>query len=108
MQSKSSKVSKEIAVEALKVAKATQKKGQSKEQTKLIALGIQKGIAQYKKEQKAKSRELDKLKKKKRKEKESIAEQPVTDELHKYSTYLPWGLLFVSWSGFIAYFLLVS
>ncbi len=34
--------------EAMKVAKATQKPGQTKEQTKLIAQGIEKGIALYK------------------------------------------------------------
>lgn len=38
--------------EAMKVAKATQKPGQTKEQTKLIAQGIEKGIALYKKQQK--------------------------------------------------------
>lgn len=39
----------ETQTEAMKIAKATQKPGQTKEQTKLIAQGIEKGIAQYKK-----------------------------------------------------------
>ena len=46
------------------IAKGTQKPGQTKEQTKLVAQGIQKGIELYKKQQKAKARELDKQLKK--------------------------------------------
>lgn len=49
--------------QAMKVALATQKQGQTKEQTKLIAQGIEKGIALYKKQQKEKSRQADKAKK---------------------------------------------
>ena len=49
---------------AMKIAKGTQKPHQTKEQTKLIAQGIQKGIAEYKKQQKNKAHELGKLKKK--------------------------------------------
>ena len=41
--------SKETIQQAEKLAKATQRPGQTKEQTKLIAQGIQKGIEQYKK-----------------------------------------------------------
>jgi len=52
-------VSKEVIAESEKMAKATQRPGQTKEQTKLIAQGIQKGIEQYKKHNKAKARELD-------------------------------------------------
>ena len=46
--------------EAMRIAHGTQRPGQAKEQTKLIAQGIQKGIEQYKKQQNAKARELDK------------------------------------------------
>ena len=49
--------------ESMKIARATQKPNQTKEQTKLIAQGIQKGIAEYKKQQKGKARDLGKLKK---------------------------------------------
>ncbi|WP_438883914.1 DUF2956 family protein, partial [Bacillus cereus group sp. BC317] len=45
--------------EAQAIAKASQKPGQTKEQTKLIAQGIEKGIALYKKQQKEKSRQAD-------------------------------------------------
>ena len=58
------KVSDETRDDAISAAKATQRPGQSKEQTKLIAQGIQKGIDHYKKQQQSKARELDqKLKK---------------------------------------------
>jgi len=50
--------------EALRAAKSTLTPGQTKEQTKLIAKGIEKGIALYKQQQKAKARELDKARKK--------------------------------------------
>lgn len=49
--------------EALKIARATQKPGQTKEQTKLIAQGIEKGIALYKKQQKERHRQADKARK---------------------------------------------
>ena len=64
------KISKETKDEALKIARGTQKPGQTKEQTKLIAHGIEKGIADYKKQQKVKARERDKLRKKELKTKE--------------------------------------
>lgn len=57
-------VSAQTEDQSLEIAKATQKPGQTKEQTKLIAKGIEKGIAEYKKRQKAKARELDKKRKK--------------------------------------------
>jgi hypothetical protein len=57
-------VSAQTEDQSLEIAKATQKPGQTKEQTKLIAKGIEKGIAEYKKRQKAKARDLDKKRKK--------------------------------------------
>lgn len=57
-------VSEQTQQDAMDVAKATQKPGQTKEQTKLIAKGIEKGIAEYKKRQKDKARQLDKKRKK--------------------------------------------
>ena len=48
MTNKESKVSSSTQEQAIKVAKGTQKKGQTKEQTKLIAQGIEKGISEYK------------------------------------------------------------
>lgn len=40
--------SQETRDEAMKIARGTQRPGQTKEQTRLIAQGIQKGIDQYK------------------------------------------------------------
>ena len=95
--------SKETKAEALKIARGTQKPGQTKEQTKLIAHGIEKGIADYKKQQKAKARERDKLRKKELKAKEHKTEEE--SEFHEApsSTRLPWILLVVSWLSFISY-----
>lgn len=53
-----------IEEEALKVAKSIQTPGQTKEQTRLIAKGIEKGIALYKHQQSTKARERDKARKK--------------------------------------------
>lgn len=100
------KVSQETQDQALKVAKATQKKGQTKEQTKLIAQGIEKGIAEYKKQQSKKSRERDKDRKQQIKQKQRLVEWP-TELIETSSTnYLPWILLAVSWLGFIGYIFL--
>ena len=58
------KISKQARAEALKIARGTQRPGQKKEQTKLIAQGVEKGIAEFRKREKAKARERDKLRKK--------------------------------------------
>ncbi|WP_068712544.1 DUF2956 domain-containing protein [Vibrio tritonius] len=96
--------------DAMKMAKATQRPGQTKEQTKLIAQGIEKGIALYKKQQKEKSRQADKAKKKAQKLKTSKPAQvqpevddKATEPNHTLLSRLPWALLIVSWIGFIVY-----
>ncbi|EHH1224688.1 DUF2956 domain-containing protein [Vibrio vulnificus] len=99
--------------EALKIAKATQKPGQTKEQTKLIAQGIEKGIALYKKQQKEKHRQADRARKKQLRDKSRHQQQEINDyneyTLTKpsspsaFSQYLPWGLLVISWVGFVLY-----
>ena len=98
------KISKETMFEAEKVAKGTQRPGQTKEQTKLISQGIAKGIAEYKKQQSKKARERDKLKKTKQKSASSVESENVEDtqELPKQSK-LPWILLFISWLLFGVY-----
>ncbi|WP_122034250.1 DUF2956 domain-containing protein [Aliivibrio sp. EL58] len=104
-------VSVESQQEAMKIAKATQKPAQTKEQTKLIAQGIEKGITLYKKQQKERAREADKLKKKTQRQKQNnsasatleekkIQQENITTETNKT---LPWILLAVSWAGFIYY-----
>ena len=104
-------VSVESQAEAMKIAKATQKPTQTKEQTKLIAQGIEKGIALYKEQQKEKARDVDKLKKKTLRQKqnnETISDietaQLQQDQNNSESNKtLPWILLALSWAGFIYY-----
>lgn len=99
-----SKASPEVQQQALKVASGIKKPGQTKEQTKLIAQGIEKGIAEYKKQQSAKLREKDKARKQKLKRQvNSVPEitEPAISEIHY--PQLPWLLLVISWIGFIAY-----
>lgn len=106
-QNRFEKVSPQTQEEAMKTAMATQRPGQTKEQTKLIAQGVQKGINHYKKQQKSKARELNK------KLSKISQTQPVPDEENftssldqktKQRISLPWILLIVSWVGFITYF----
>ena len=100
--------------EAGKIARGTQQPGQSKEQTRLIAQGIRKGIEQYKKQQSAKARELDRsLKKVKRQlTADSVQVTPVTGEQEKPArptrSVLPWSLLLLTWIGIGTYLLLTS
>ncbi|MCL1059587.1 DUF2956 domain-containing protein [Shewanella gelidimarina] len=100
-------ISDETKNEAVKVAKSIQKPGQTKEQTKLIALGIEKGIAEYKKQQKGKARIRDKQKKQqvRAKARTTENEHDLEDNIEDRaaSPYLPWGLLTLSWIGFISY-----
>lgn len=97
-------VSDETKEDAMSAAKATQRPGQTKEQTKLIAQGIQKGIDHYKKQQKAKARELDKKLKKARSSSPEITVE--TKEVVRYKLpWLPWTLLGISWVIFAIYVL---
>lgn len=97
------KISKETQEQAMKVAKGTQRPNQSKEQTKLIAQGIEKGIAEYKKQQNKKSLERDKMRKVNLKSK---TDTPEIVEVDKHETnQLPWVLLVVSWVGFLSWHL---
>jgi hypothetical protein len=100
------KVSTETQSESMRIASGTKKPGQLKEQTKIIASGIEKGIAEYKKQQKAKSRKFDKQKKqllKANSVSENEVETEVVTETSKNSQTLPWALLLISWAGFVAY-----
>ncbi|MEC4724991.1 DUF2956 domain-containing protein [Shewanella sp. D64] len=102
-------ISDETKNEAMKVAKATQKPGQNKEQTKLIAAGIEKGIAEYKKQNKSKARDRDKARKQDIKSKiraSATSDTEVTEVEDKPKVQLlPWGLLVISWIGFVAFYL---
>ncbi|AEG01725.1 hypothetical protein Metme_3354 [Methylomonas methanica MC09] len=94
--------------DALKIAKSIQRPAQTKEQTKLIAHGIQQGIDLYKKQQKEKARELNKKLKKVTQQKP----QPAAADDREIETYivyrqhwLPWTLLLLTWLGVGIYIL---
>lgn len=98
------KVSPEVESHAMKMAKGRQKVGQTKEQTKLIAQGIQKGIADYKKQQGVKLREIDKQRKQKIKQRENESAKTEKEAPKNTSIKaLPWILLALSWLGFVTY-----
>jgi hypothetical protein len=108
MKKNNTTISTETQQQALKVAKSTQRPGQTKEQTRLIAQGIEKGIAEYKKRQKQLAREADKAKKKSTKQKQTLAPESTQSEQtlstpNKSNAYLPWTLLVISWLGFIGF-----
>jgi len=92
--------------EAQTITKGTQKPGQTKEQSKLIAQGIAKGIELYKKQQKSKAREKDKEYKKALKAKQAPLEPSIETKAKSHKAYilLPWGLLVLSWIGFAAFY----
>ena len=91
----------------MKIARARQLPGQTKEQTRLIAQGIQRGIEQYIRSQNDKTRELDK----KLKQLEKLAVQSAHPGVRIEKTvvyrqrWLPWILLILSWLGMGAYWL---
>ena len=93
--------------EAVRIARGRQRPGQTKEQTKLIAQGIQEGIKQYRKQQNARARELDKKLKK-------VKQQLASPEVHEIEVqvqekvvyrqhWLPWAVLVLSWLAMVAY-----
>ena len=101
------KISKQARAEALKIARGTQRPGQKKEQTRLIAKGIEKGITDFRKREKAKARERDKLRKKALKDSQST--QPQAEQIQDVQTkksalrsaWVPWLLLLASWAYFL-------
>ncbi len=96
---RSRKESREIQAEAMRIARSRQLPNQTKEQTRLIAQGIQKGIEQYRRQESAKARELDKQRKK---AKQAPAPQPevrVEERIVHRQHWLPWVLLLLNWIG---------
>ena len=100
-------ISNQARAEALKIARGTQRPGQKKEQTKLIAKGIEKGITEFRKREKAKSRERDKLRKKTLNRTNPIPPQAKqtqdvqTKKSVSWSIWVPWLLLLASWAYFL-------
>ena len=95
--------------EALRIARGTQRPGQTRAQTKLIARGIQKGIEQYKKQQGAKARELDRKLGRARRQaaQQADREPPVVERVVvRRQHWLPWVLLALTWLAVAAWWLL--
>lgn len=108
MKSKNNQSSPQTQQDAMKVAKSVQKPNQTKEQTKLIAQGIEKGITLYKKQQKEKQRDADKLRRRLLKtETELGSSQSDIQSTHTTSkpstSNIAWLLLVLSWICFIIY-----
>jgi hypothetical protein len=104
--SKKQTASPETRSDAMKAAKGNQRPGQTKEQTRLIAQGIQKGIDQYKKQHKAKLREMDKRLKTTQLKTSSANETEFQKQTVYRQHWLPWFLLASSWLGAGFYFYL--
>jgi hypothetical protein len=98
------KPSPETRDEAMKIARGTQRPGQTKEQTKLIAQGIQKGIDLYKKQQKAKNRELDRQRNKQTGKKPHPPNMEEPGAIRYRQHWLPWLLLVITWLVIVLYF----
>ena len=83
----------------MRIARGTQRPGQTKEQTRLIAQGIRKGIEQYKKQQSAKARDLDRKLKKANQQFAATEqdEREVEEKIVYRQHWLPWLLLVLSW-----------
>ena len=108
--SKKSKPSPETREEAMRIARANQRPGQTKEQTRLIAQGIQKGIDQYKKQQKAKAREVDRLRSRQSRDKDRKVHpgKQTTAEIRYRQHWLPWLLLAITWIAIALYLILLG
>ena len=91
--------------EAMAIANKIKKAGQSKDQTKLIAAGIQKGIAEYKKSVKEKQRQADKEKKKQKRMQATKGEENSSIPENKSPVNYLFITLILSWCGFAAYYL---
>ena len=103
------KISVEVQDQAMKVAKASQKPGQTKEQTKRIAQGIEKGISDYKKQQSKKARIRDKDRKVQNRQADQAQkglDQPSAHTNIPQAPKLPWLIVVLSWLGFTVYLLL--
>jgi hypothetical protein len=103
------RISPQTRDEALSIAEGTQRPGQTKDQTKLIAQGIQRGIDLYKKQHKTKARELDrKLRRTDHASAETAHPETHRQEVVRYRVaWLPWTLLVVTWIG-IGLYVMVS
>jgi len=89
----------------MNIAHGTQRPGQTREQTKLIAQGIKNGIDLYKKQQKTKARELDRQRNKQSREKtrDVVPNMQAPGEIRYRQHWLPWLLLVITWVSIAIY-----
>jgi len=94
----SRKIAREVQLEAEQIANGLKAPGQTKEQTRLIARGIQRGIETYRRKQAEKARDFDKeLKKLKKQENAAeVGENSVEDSVLYRQHWLPWTLFGIS------------
>jgi hypothetical protein len=106
-KNKQKKEARDFRAEALKIANTIKTEGQTPVETKAIANGIQQGMVLFLRQQSEKTRELDKrVKKVKQLSNQLTQPQTVNDrqELNSNpsSNRLPWVLLALSWTFFVA------
>lgn len=84
--------------EADTITKEIQKPSQTKDQSKLISQGIQKGIELYKKKENAKHREYDENQKQLKKQ-SNLSVDVEIEKIVKVQARMPWVLLIITWIG---------
>lgn len=100
------KTQRDLKAEAAKIVRTLIIRGESRAETQRIVSGVQRGIEYHLKQQSVRARELDK-KAKKLKQIDSHSGAPSaaapTAGREYSSVLLPWGLLALSWVGFMGY-----
>ena len=105
---KQKKDARDIRADAAKIANAIKVEGQTSTEIKAIAIGIQRGMELFLRQQSEKTRDLDKRTKKVKQLANQLTQQKETDETEEVTTeqkssLLPWILLGVSWVLFLAF-----
>lgn len=100
--------------EAARIAGAIQGAGYSREESRAIRAGVQQGMEIWLRQQNERARELDKREKKVRASlrhsENAVPHQTALMESHSgrqpfpMVSYLPWGLLLMSWLAFAIYY----
>ncbi|NKC16427.1 MAG: DUF2956 family protein [Gammaproteobacteria bacterium] len=101
-------ISDETRAEALSIANGIKREGQTKEHTKLIAQGIEKGIQQHKRQQKTKARQGQEQRRQREYKQPPAAAMETPPPSPPASAKLPWTLLILTWLGITGYALYAS
>lgn len=99
------KLSPQAKADALHIVNDVSKPSFNKQQRKEVQQAIELGIERYRREHKAKARDVDKLLKK-AKSAAVIETAPAKDAKNDYSGKLAWGLLILSWVAFLVMYLM--